>query len=180
MKLRWKWMTNTTDSMVLTHTGLRILGAVMSGMILLIAIGAPLDLLTSLPDWAWITISQTIPILYVLFGKQLMRLHYLYGLNYRQSKAIEFYDKLSKSEKNQLPKDFESVIKDNDEYVAQNMQKEAEWLITAYREKKRMYLIAHPDDRIEAQLQIMRERREAFRQEIEEEVETRRAIERMP
>lgn len=180
MKLRWNWMTDNNNRRVLTSTGTRWVAGIIFGVILLLTVGTVLDLATPLPDWAWITITEFVPVLYVLFGKHLIKLHYLHGLGYSQSKAIKFYDELSKPEKAQLPKDFESVIRDNEGSVAERMLREADSLIHEYWEKERMNMVAHTDDRIEAQLQVMRERRAAFRQEIDEEMETRKIIERMP
>lgn len=127
------------------------------------------------------------------FGYLIPRLHWLYGMDRDQERALEWYDDLSEQEKKQLPSGWEALIrevgtdevaKENARYswdtqsVASEMYSQGQEVIRLYRAKNEIPKVE--DYRVETYRELMRQRAAELTADIESEREIQDKIARMP
>jgi hypothetical protein len=142
----------------------------------------------------WLFFLLFLPgLLFLFFGQHLPKLHYLDGLGHHSEAAIKWYRSLTKDEQKELPQGWEDVVREHgEEYntykridsrsfmystVAGLMHHKAERVIELYREKNAVPKV--PDYRIDVYTQLMTEKAEAYKQDLQDRKEIEDKIARM-
>jgi hypothetical protein len=182
-KLKWDWLGSLEGSEPWEKVGVSMITAFFSGIFTFLGCvvvqGGILG--ASGPDGLTAIVCGVAVILSVLtvcFGE---RLHYAYGLDRDQARAIEWYDSLSKKEKAQLPAGWDKAIREvgaedagTDKYfyrhtVARNMHQRAQNVIDLYRQSQEEAKV--PDYRIELYKDLMEQRAQELKQSIKDRKE---------
>lgn len=196
MKLKWEWLADDLledmSESWMARIGAAPIGFLFSFIGCWIVQGAFLG--TAGPDAiTWIIVWFCTLGLPILITK-LPSFHYLHGVSGRTRDALDWYGGLTADERNQLPKDWDDIVRKHGEMtvphdedyifrktVAGEMLDAARMVVRLYNESQQV-LDKKPelDYRVPVQLQLMAERAEDLKQAIDQKKEIEAKIARMP